>query len=535
MKKLKKKIAYVKQSDLFFGHLTVRDQLTYTAFLRLPSDWPRSRKVDEVDRIISVLRLTSCANTPIFLLSGGERKRVNIGTELLTDPIIVLLDEPTSGLDSTTAQALIRILDDLATKEGKTIITSIHQPSSGVFFGFHKLMLLADGNLVYYGKPLDSLAYVKRLNFECPSGYNAADHWMDLLVVDSAIVATSNNNADTFVTTTGMPTRAQLIHAWDKEAFSEEIERQIKEDVAKQSTNATVEDLNENSFNTTWLTQFWILMHRSMKNSRSAIFTPINLFKSALIGFCIGLLWFQLPYTSSQIYNRSSLFFFTMTYWVFDSMFSAFMAFPSERAILFKERASGSYHLSAYFLAKTSSEAPTRLVLPAIYMVIAYWMSGVNNSFGIFLASTGCTLLSVLAGESIGLLIGTTVFDMEKGLAVMTVVALVLMVAGGFFVRNIVFWLRWVKFLSPFKYAYDASVQLVFNTPVPCDVGTNGGIVFKSCGTGGGYVSNEDLLNFLGVQGSVAFNVCMLFTMFVVLRIVAFFALRSKKATERSY
>jgi len=531
MKKLKKKIAYVKQSDIFFGHLTVRDQLTYTAFLRLPSKWTKARKISEVNRILAVLRLSSCAETPIFLLSGGERKRVNIATELLTDPVLVLLDEPTSGLDSTTAQGLIKILDSLAMKEGKTIITSIHQPSSGVFFGFHRLMLLANGNLIYYGEPQASLAYVKNLKMDCPSGYNAADHWMDLLVVDSSSTSAKSS------------TRDQLVHAWEKDVFSQNVDGLMNEDRSRtmvRRLSSTIGDDSKDggtSFNTSWWTQFGVLVHRSMKNSRSAIFTPINLIKSALIGLCAGLLWFQLPYTSAEVFNRSSLFFFTMTYWVFDAMFGAFMAFPSERAILFKERASGSYHLSAYFLAKTTSEAPTRLALPAIYMTIAYWLSGVNNSFLIFLASTGCTLLSVLAGESIGLLIGTTFFDMEHGLAAMTVLSLCLMVAGGFFVRDIVPWLSWIKFLSPFKYAYDASVQLIFNTPVPCSNSTGGGVSFQSC-TGSsstGYVSETDLKSFLGVQGSIGFNVGLLVALFVFVRIAAFLSLRSKKPVERAF
>jgi ABC-type multidrug transport system ATPase subunit len=80
MKKLKKKVAYVKQSDIFFDHLTVRDQLIYTAFLRLPSKWSKKRKTEEVDRIIKTLRLTKCENSPIYMISGGERKRVNIGS-----------------------------------------------------------------------------------------------------------------------------------------------------------------------------------------------------------------------------------------------------------------------------------------------------------------------------------------------------------------------------------------------------------------------------------------------------------------------
>jgi ABC-type glutathione transport system ATPase component len=87
LKRLKSKIAYVKQADIMFTHLTVRDQLGYTAFLRLPQAWSRESKLAEVERIIKLLRLSKVADSPISLLSGGEKKRTNIGTELLTDPV----------------------------------------------------------------------------------------------------------------------------------------------------------------------------------------------------------------------------------------------------------------------------------------------------------------------------------------------------------------------------------------------------------------------------------------------------------------
>ncbi|KAL7442057.1 hypothetical protein ACHAXM_011284 [Skeletonema potamos] len=344
MKKLKKKVAYVKQNDLFFGHLTVRDQLTYTAFLRLPSSLPKAQKVAEVDRIIKQLRLAKCADTPIFMVSGGERKRVNIGSELLTDPAIILLDEPTSGLDSTSAVALMRILESLAREEGKTIITSIHQPSSAVFFGFDKLMLLADGNVVYFGTPKDSLEHVKKLGLECPAGYNAADHHMDLLVVDSAIDeddeqdttfidnGTEQNNGEapglasrlrggngTRQSIGGTTTKQKLINSWDPEAAAIQVEEEVKSQFGSSGRRLNRQQsviMTEKSFNTTWWTQYTVLVHRSMKNSRSAIFTRLNLIKAGAIGLMCGLLWFQMPYTESTIFDRSSYYFFTMTFWV---------------------------------------------------------------------------------------------------------------------------------------------------------------------------------------------------------------------------
>ena len=595
MKKMKKRVAYVKQDDLFFGHLTVRDQLTYTALLRLPSEWARGRKVDEVDRTIRRLRLGKCADTPINMISGGEKKRVNIGSELLTDPAIVLLDEPTSGLDSTSAVALMKILHELARDEGKTIITSIHQPSSAVFFAFDRLMLLADGKVVYLGTPNGSLEYVRDMGLECPGGYNAADHHMDLLVVDGAIDDDNDDDdgdgdngdregedVDGLRVVTGAPLRRRrrtrggtttkrlLIDSWDAEASAKRIEdedaaeRAMRFDgssrgaggasapgdgggtgggglggrsmsirrggLSRRQSNQSSVIFAEKSFNTTWWTQYTVLVHRSMKNSRSAIFTTLNFVKAGAIGFMCGLLWFQMPYTESTVFDRSSYYFFTMTFWVFDAMFTAYMTFPLERAIIFKERNSGAYHLSAYFLAKTTSEAPARLTLPSIYMLISYWMSGVNNNVGIFLASTMCSLLSVLAGESIGLFLGAAVLDMEKGIVVMTVAGLGLMVVGGFFVRTLPSWMIWLGYVSPFKYSYNSSVQLVFDRPVPCD----GSGVLSSCRGGDvGSASVEEVLDFLGVQLSAGTNAALLFAMFVVIRVLAFFALRSKKADER--
>ncbi len=402
-------------------------------------------------------------------LSGGEKKRVNIGTELLTDPKVLLCDEPISGLDSTTAFSLLKVLRSLAREYGKTVVTSIHQPSSPVFRSFDRLLMLAEGHVVYFGTPSDSLVYLRSQGFPCPDGYNAADHWMDLLVHDSIesrddFESGSHNSTDIGTTQHSMDgndnnrtrsnseqlsnttPRQQLIEAWDHEAVAEQLDLSLVKETLGGSSAKPSALSTATKYNTSWMTQFGILMHRSLKNSRSAIFTPLNLIKSAVLGVIAGLLWFQLPYTERTVKDRSSYYFFTMTYWVFDSMFGALLSFPSERIVILKERASASYHLSAYFLAKTTSEAPVRLVLPIIYMVISYWMAGISPRFTIFLSSVGCTLLSVLAGEAFGLFIGASIYDMEKAITTMTVTALAMMLLGGFYVSYVlsnVFGLVW--------------------------------------------------------------------------------------------
>ena len=174
---------------------------------------------------------------------------------------------------------------------------------------------------------------------------------------------------------------------------------------------------------------------------------------------------------------------------------------------------------------------PTRLILPLIYMIIAFWMSGISSHFSIFICTTLIALLSVMAGEAIGLLIGASIYDMEKAMTIMTVVSLALMLLGGFFIAHVPVWLRWGKYISPFKYSFDASRQLIFKTPVPCD---GSGALQKYCQeSSNNTITPEQVFEYLNIQGSVGFNVGILIAIGLVPRYIAYRALRAKKEGER--
>ena len=391
----------------------------------------------------------------------------------MTNPSIIILDEPTSSLDSTSAAALMELLVSLAHDHGKTIITSIHQPSSSVFHAFDKVLFLVDGFMVYHGSPVASLSHCKKMGYECPDGHNLADHWMNLLieenpsttevneknaatstsqiVIDGDNLEANDNNVDSSTTNrprkkslietiaSKMPgqidaldltklikrkkeeynelktPKARLISKWDSDTFASKIEDGIKEvEGGNKYLTYTITDIKAKKFNTSWWKQFTILLHRSLKNSSSAFWTPLNLLKSTVLGILTGLLWFQVPHNEAYLSDRDSFIFFSFAYWIFEGASSAIFVFPQERAIIFKERASGSYHLSAYFLSKTISEMPTRLLLPSIFWAIAYWMTGMNNRFDVFLGTLVCTLLGALTGEGYGLLCSTVVMDLQK-------------------------------------------------------------------------------------------------------------------------
>jgi ABC-type multidrug transport system permease subunit len=181
-------------------------------------------------------------------------------------------------------------------------------------------------------------------------------------------------------------------------------------------------------------------------------------------------------------------------------------------------------------MAKTTSEAPTRLALPLIYMVLAYWLAGISNRFGLFLLTTLVSLLSVLAGEAFGLAVGASVDDMDRAMTVITVIALTMMLLGGYYVDNVPGFVSWAKYLSPFKYAFDASRELIFDRDVPCD---GSGYLPALCYPGREAIPAEEVLAFLEVEGSIGFNAGMLIVLGLVPRYIAYLALRSKRGGKR--
>ncbi len=154
---LRGSIGYVPQDDIVHPELTVWEAVRYSARFRLPPDYSD----DEIDRrvqtTLSQLGLESVAHLQIGkpekkVLSGGQRKRVNIAMELVTDPVLMFLDEPTSGLAADDTTALVQLLADLARQTGKTIITTIHQPAKDEFEKFNLALILGTGGIpIYYG------------------------------------------------------------------------------------------------------------------------------------------------------------------------------------------------------------------------------------------------------------------------------------------------------------------------------------------------------------------------------------------------
>lgn len=181
---VQRRTGFVPQDDVLYPHLTVRETLVFCALLRLPAALPRAEKVRAAEEVMAELGLSKCENTIVgnsFVrgVSGGERKRVSIGHEMLINPSLLILDEPTSGLDSTAAHRVVATLAGLARK-GKTVVASVHQPSSRVYQMFDKVLLLAEGRCLYFGYGRDAMDYFASVGFSPRFPVNPADFMLDL-------------------------------------------------------------------------------------------------------------------------------------------------------------------------------------------------------------------------------------------------------------------------------------------------------------------------------------------------------------------
>eukprot|EP00741_Cyanophora_paradoxa_P015704 tig00020904_g15161.t1 len=166
---LQRATSYVTQDDVLLEHLTVRETFMYAARLTLPASATDAERAARVDDVIAELGLIKAADTLIggyFRrgVSGGEKRRVSIGVELIRSPLVLLLDEPTSGLSSADAYGIVDVVKGMA-EAGHTVVCTIHQPSDAVFSMFDALLLLAAGRAAYFGPAAGAVAHFESLGY----------------------------------------------------------------------------------------------------------------------------------------------------------------------------------------------------------------------------------------------------------------------------------------------------------------------------------------------------------------------------------
>ncbi|XP_061339254.1 ABC transporter G family member 21-like isoform X2 [Gastrolobium bilobum] len=462
---IRRNTGFVSQDDVLYPHLTVLETLAFAALLRLPKSLTREEKVEKAENVIVELGLSRCRNSPVgggtaaFRgISGGERKRVSIGQEMLVNPSLLLLDEPTSGLDSTTAQRIVAVLRSLA-RGGRTVVTTIHQPSSRLYRMFDKVVVLSDGYPIYNGQADRVMNYLESMGFVPAFSFmNPADFLLDLA---NGIVADVKQDDQIDHHEDQASIKQSLVSSYKKNLYP-----LLKEEIQRNDSNPAffttgTPRSTENQWATGWWEQLKVLLKRGLKERRHESFSGLRIFQVLSVSILSGLLWWHSD--SSHIQDQVGLLFFFSIFWGFFPLFNAIFAFPLDRPMLMKERSSGMYHLSSYYIARMVGDLPMELALPTIFVTITYWMSGLKPSLVTFVLTLLIMLFNVLVSQGIGLALGAILMDVKQATTLASVTMLVFLLAGGYYIQQMPSFIAWLKYISFSHYSYELLVGVQYS------------------------------------------------------------------------
>jgi ABC-type multidrug transport system ATPase subunit len=507
---LREHIGFVPQQDTLLPTATVREAIRFAADLRFPVSVDQKSRTEGVERILSTLGLQDVANSYIGDerlrgVSGGERKRVSIGVELVTKPGLLVLDEPTSGLDSFTAVQVVKHLQQLAAN-GHSVLCIIHQPSSSLFECFDNTIFLSRGHIVYNGPRAGAVDFFADAGYKCPMYVNPADYFMEVMNQD-------------------MHDDAVL------EKFVEKQHKMLEVAPSPHELKRVTSPLTSQRAKEEYPGFFTQLTHLSVRGWRNYVRQPllirVRIAQTVIQALLIGLLFRDMGTSGeSAVQNRNGVLFISITGNFMTSSLSVVTTFPLERSLFFRERRTDMYSTGAYFVSKFASEFFFNSLVPLIFCLIVYFLVGLKDTAEAFFIFYAANLLMSHAAQSTGLLIGSAVPNAEAAVSLAPVTIVPLMLFAGLFINSgsVPPYFIWLQYISPFKYAYEIVAineydNLDLNAPscvsmpsVPC-----GNLILNQLD-----IDTDDLTQ----------NFFILFSLFLLFRVAAFLVLwqKSRKA-----
>ncbi|XP_035002886.2 broad substrate specificity ATP-binding cassette transporter ABCG2d [Hippoglossus stenolepis] len=507
---------YVVQEDVVMGTLTVRENLRFSAALRLPSAVPQGEKEARVNHLIKELGLTKVADSKVGTqmirgISGGERKRTNIGMELIIDPSVLFLDEPTTGLDASTANSVLLLLKRMA-NHGRTIIMSIHQPRYSIYRLFDTLTLLVSGKMVYHGPAPNALDYFANIGYPCEPHNNPADFFLDVINGDftGATMTKVHGSEDLDFEELSSSTQSIEKHLIEEyrncSYFSDtqaELERivQDKEYILRPKSRTI-------TYNSSFFHQLRWVLKRTFQNlmlnpQTSVAQLGVNIF----LALIVGAIFFGIKDDQSGIQNRMGALFFITTNQCFSTV-SAAELFIVERQLFVHEYISGYYRVSVYFLSKILSDITLRTFTSVIFSCIVYFLIGLKSTVSAFFIFTLTVTLVAYTATAMTMAISADQSVVALANIFMTITFVFMMIFSGLLVNlpSIMDWLAWLKYFSIPRYGLAALninefVGLKFcEEAVRRDANMSAGASNCSMSTAALTCTGEQYLDYLGIE-----------------------------------
>ncbi|KAK6738176.1 hypothetical protein RB195_020343 [Necator americanus] len=516
--------AYVQQIDLFCGTLTVKEQLTYSALLRMGSEHSYKEKMEKVEEVIKDMNLGECKNSLIGIpnrrkgISVGEKKRLAFASEILTDPAILFCDEPTSGLDAFMAHQVVTALRIMSEK-GKTVVTVIHQPGSQIFNMFDRVCFMALGKTAFHGTVKDLIKFFASLGdptLRVPESYNPADHVIAKLSVSED---TSDEDEE----------RVQYItEKFHDSITGAELRHLIEVGSTKLESNEDEEtEKHRGNYPASIFVQMNVLFRRAFLTTiRDPVLLQVRILQVVITSVAIGIVNFQTEVYGPSIQNLEGVMYNCVRDMSFLFFYPSINVITSELPVFLRESKARIYSPEAYFISKSLAEMPQYIVLPLIYSAILYWMTGLAPTARQFIIFSLANVFQSLNAISIGYASGCVFGDEGLAITAMSGFMQAMLVFGGFYINihNIPMWMRPFSALSFFKYSFEA-LQINQWEDVTYIRGCTG---LLSTGNNTVYCPSETgkgLLRKRGMEGPLILNILLLIFFIVMYRVIGLIAL----------
>ncbi|KAK8529765.1 hypothetical protein V6N13_102667 [Hibiscus sabdariffa] len=423
--------AYVTQDDALIHTLTVTESVYYSAQLRLPDTMSRSDKKERAETTIREMGLQNAMNTRVGgwgakVLSGGEKRRLSICMELLARPKLLFLDEPTSGLDSAASFHVMRKIASLNQRDGvrRTIVASIHQPSSEVFHLFHNVFLLSAGQTVFFGALPAANEFFAVNGFPCPTLQNPSDHFLKSINKDfDKDIEEGFANA--------IPTK-EVINILVNSYKSSDIFQHVQTEIA-QSCKQYSRQVEEEKRHANFFTQCHVLTRRSFINMyRDPGYYRLRLAIYSALSLALAVMFNHLGLKYGSVQARGALILFVTSTLTFMTI-GGFPSFMEEMKVFERERLNGHYGVAAFVLANTISGLPFLTVISVISGTICYYIPGLHKGYEHFIFFVSTLFACMILVESLMMVVASLVPNFLMGIIVGAgIQGLMIMVAGFF-------------------------------------------------------------------------------------------------------
>ncbi|BAT91171.1 hypothetical protein VIGAN_06248400 [Vigna angularis var. angularis] len=526
--------AYVTQEETMLGTLTVRETIYYLANLRLPGSMRREEVNEIIEGTIMEMGLQECAdriigNWHLRGISGGEKRRLSIALEILTRPTLLFLDEPTTGLDSASAYFVAQTLRNLA-HDSKTVISSIHQPSSEVFALFDHLFLLSGGQTIYFGPAQKAtqlyfrMQFFAKAGFPCPSRRNPSDHFLrcinsDFDAVTTKITASQTRQEEVSLSTAEI--KATLIEKYRWSEYATTSRERIKE-----ISNIEGHDFeSERKCESRWWKELSVLTRRSFVNmSRDLGYYWIRITTYIALSLCVGIIFHDVGTSYRAIFARGSCAGFLSGFMTFMSI-GSFPSFLEEMKVFYKERMGGYYGVGVYILSNFLSSFPFLAVMSTATGAISYYMVKSSSEFSHFLYITLDLLGCIAVVESSMMVIASLVPNFLMGLTIGAGYIGLMMMTSGFFrpLPDIpkFFWRYPISYINYGAWGLEGAfkndlIGMEFDPLEPGDPKLKGEFILKTM---------------LGIQvdNSKWWDIAAIMIILILLRVLFFFILKFKE------